>query len=409
MADNTKILYETPAPSGAGDALFEIFKQNTDMEQYAAKKEIDTNAAIKLKTQEQDFRTVLTNLDQRFRLDMMERENAMAQSNILAQGKALAGQVGQTALGFSERTGETVPGLTEQGQMFESGQAKTGPSAVPWSVQPIDPLAAKSAATTLAQEMDNQFKMAEQRQQQSFSTQRDELNRKLGMTTIGEQKTAADLATLLSSIDMKDPDAIIARAYAEPGKQSKDWAAVIPKISANYQARKAKMEQINKQGQIRAQYMQMHDANMAKARTALEVLKNSSGAKANAALTDLKKEHSSVAITLSSLQRQQQQISMNISAGAYDTNEQQTKAMQEQFRLDSEVKRVQKDLIEMESAMNFHNQKNMPPSTQQVQDEAGRRAQIKEQVLKGRDPAKMSEKQRTEANIEMNKLYNEGK
>src|SRR3972149_4220506 len=182
MPDNTKTLYETPAPGGAGDALFEIFKQNTEMEQYAKKKEIDTNAAVKLKTQEQDFSTALANLNQRFRLDVLERENALSQSNILAQGQAISGQIGQQALGLSERTGEAVPGLTEQ------------------------------------------------RQQQSFTTQRDELSRKLGMTTVNEQKAAADLSTLLSSIDPNDPDAIIAKAYAEPGKQSKDWTAVIPKI-----------------------------------------------------------------------------------------------------------------------------------------------------------------------------------
>jgi len=409
MPDNTKVLYETPAPGGAGDALFEIFKQNTEMEQYAKKKEIDTNAAVKLKTQEQDFSTALANLNQRFRLDVLERENALSQSNILAQGQAISGQIGQQALGLSERTGEAVPGLTEQGQMFESGQARTGPSAVPWNVQPVNPLAAQSAASMFAKEMDNQFRKTEQRQQQSFTTQRDELSRKLGMTTVNEQKAAADLSTLLSSIDPNDPDAIIAKAYAEPGKQSKDWTAVIPKISAQYQARKAKMEQLNRQGQIRAQYMQMHDANMAKAKTALEILKMSSGAKANAALTDLKKEHSSMGVTLGSLQRQQQQISMNETAGLYDTTQQRTDAQKEQFRLTQDIQRIQGNMLEIESAMNFHNQKNMPPSTQQVQDEAGRRTAIKAQVLKGRDPAKMSEKQRTEANIEMNRLYNEGR
>src|SRR3990167_7441983 len=103
MADNTKTLYETPAPGGAGDALFEIFKQNTDMEQYAKKKEIDTNAAIKLKTQENQFNTALTNLNQKFKIDLMERENAMSQANIFTQGQAVAGQVSKGAVGLSQQ------------------------------------------------------------------------------------------------------------------------------------------------------------------------------------------------------------------------------------------------------------------------------------------------------------------
>ncbi len=407
MPDNTKVLYETAAPSGVADALFGMFKQDEEMAQYAKKKDIDTNAAVKLKEQENKFQTSLSMLNQRYRLDLVDKENAIAQSNLMTQGRALAGQLGSAANTVSAQTGQPILGLNQQGAPQTPGQS-TGEEALPWNANPIDPMAASAMLPLFGKAVDHEFRKMEEKTKQDFTDKRDLLNNKLGFTTVSQQKGAADLAGLLESIDPKDARIPIARALAEPGTKSADWMAHIPKLSQDYEASKTALKKIQATGQFRKELSAEHDNRMAAAGQALATIKQG-GAKAKAAMIDLEREHRSIAANMSRMQAESNQITQNFGAMVYKTTAEEDAARIEQKRLNDKIAEVGTGLSNIERVMNAYNRDNMPPGPAEVATDQAKKQAAFQKALGGKDPSKLNQKERDAVNLEANRLYNGGK
>src|SRR6266498_1305601 len=166
MPDNTKVIDTSPAPSGAANALFDIFKNNTEMDQYAKKKDIDVNAAKQLNSQQNQFATGLAELHNKFQLQQAENTHNLAMADELRKGNALAGLVGEQSKAFSQRTGQPVFGITSQGAPETPGQS-TGEETLPWNVKTPPPLAANEAATIFGKTLSDRFASLENQRQES--------------------------------------------------------------------------------------------------------------------------------------------------------------------------------------------------------------------------------------------------
>lgn len=412
MPDNTKTLYETPAPSGAADALFNMFKQNTEMEQYAKKKDIDTNAAVKLKEQENKFTTGLETMRNNYDMEKTVREHAYNESLLMKRGTALGETIGQQATQMSNQTGEPILGLTQKGpaplapgSTFETPGAQGiapgadmgyNPSANQFSALPINPMAAPEVATIFGKAVDDIYKRKEATEGRSYLEQRDALNRTLGMTSIAEQTAAKDLAAMIRAADPKDARIPVLERFAQPGAQRADWEKTVPTMAQKFEDSKTKMRQITLQGQFRSSLMTQHDAALARI-VELKAKVAGGGPAAAKAITNLRKEQNGLNDVLNGLEASIAQTTANIAAGSYETSAEQNKAMQEQYKARTDAAKVRDQLSEINMLIHQYNSAPPPPSTDDKAKDAAAKQALGAKVLQDmgiKDPSKMTDKQK---------------
>jgi hypothetical protein len=399
MPDNTRTLYKTDPPSGAADALFGVMKQNMDLEQYAKKKDIDTGAAQKLNEQENTFRTGLAHLNQKFQLQKISEERAYAESEVLKTGAALNAVTQSQALASSNATGKGVLGLTKSLPPDPSGY-DTPQDRRFAPVGEMDPRGASLYTGMLGRHLTEIFNERERASKQSFDTEKDALNKALGLTTVAQQSAAQTLVKLLRASDPNDARIPIVEIYAQPGSQSNDFERDVMKVANEFEDTKKRISLLNTQGQQRMAQMREHDANIQNlAKLKAKLAESKDGAGSSKAITDLRKGQSSLKATLSSFEFEISNITNNFNAMVYKNETERAAARTLQQKYKDDAADLRDKITEIDTAIAVHNQKNMPPSDKDKRDTAESKRELGARILKEmgiKDPSKMSDKQKTE-------------
>ena len=399
MPDNTKTLYTTPATSGAADALFEIFKSNTEMEQYAKKKDIDTNAAVKLKEQEHGFATSLKALDNRYQISLADHRATIARNEMLAAGTAVGQLVGKQAVGLSRQTGDVLPGLTSR--IPDPSGYNTEHEG--FMANMIDPRAADHAAKMFESAFSSELRKREVKEKASYDDQRILLRDKLDLISDDEAAAARALKHELQTVDPTNLSIPLLQGFETAGQAHKrDYYKVIPQISANFEKSRRQLEYGKAMETARlARQTQLHEMDNTTKRAIAELTQG--GTAANKAMDTLRKNQSGVMTIFQTYKAEASELNKAFAAGLSTADERINRARFAE--VNAEIEKIRPRLEELNNAMLKYTA-TITPNKVSDAEKAARMATIKAQVLKGRDPAKMSKKERDDANVEMNALYN---
>lgn len=407
MPDNTREIQGSTAPSGAADALNTLFQQNQELEHYAKKKDIDTGAAIKLKTQENEFQTGLVTLHQKFNLQSAQNASDLALQKSMQVGTAMNELTQRAAVAQSQASGVGIPGLTQQGPP-ENPMQSAGEASLPWNAQGIHPLAAAEAKDMFIKTFESELRKSEKESGISFQAQRDEMKHKLGYMTTQETQSARTMAAQLRAVDPNNPQAAFLDSFTsdEHPAQASDWVKHGGTIAAQIQNTKAKLEQINAQGASRMAIMSAIHATDNTSKERIAALRGDTAA-ANKAMGDLTKLKGAYATHLQSLQSTQLVLNQQINSmtlGAAEQKAAQAELAQNQIA----IQQIQGSLSGIETAMLQHLSKSPTPTPPSETDIANIQERIKASVFKANgitDPAKATAAQKKKAQAEFDQQF----
>lgn len=317
MADTAgaRTLFTDPvAESGAGTALFEIFKQNQELEQYAKKKDVDTSAAMKLRTQENEFATGLATLHSKYRMAEADAASNRAMQDLTIKGTALGQMVSGQAKQLSEQTGQGIPGLTYQGAP-ETPNQSTGEEAMPWQTSPVNPLAATESAKVFESAFSSELRKREAKSQISYQSERDMLRDKLGLITDSHAKAATSLKAQLEAIDPTNANIPLLDAFLEPGQAHQaDFSRTVPQIAMQVEKAKAALNLAKAMESSRLERMKQVTSMQIQSRELIAKL-NREGKQDNQSMLQLRRVQTGFSAHYQTLRNDADRLSQQLNAG----------------------------------------------------------------------------------------------
>lgn len=395
MPDNTKVLYETAAPSGAADALFGIFKQDVEMEQYAKKKDIETNAAAKLKEQENKFATSLLTLKNQYDVSMADKAATNAQNALLAKGTALGGFAQKQALETSRQTGQSIPGLTSQ--MPDPSGYNTEQDG--WMQDTIDPRAGEAAAKLMENVFSSELRKKEVKEKASYDDARILLRDKLELISDDEAAAARALHGELKTMDPTNMNIPLLQGFMTPGQSHKrDYYKVIPQISAQVEKSKAQLAYGKAMESARlARQVQLHEMDNTTKKAIADLTKGPTAA--GKAMDTLRKNQSGIMTIFQTYRAEASELNKAFGGGMLSTADEKINRAR-LLEVNEEIEKIRPRLEELNKAMLQHTA-TVTPNVMSPAEKQAKSAKIIQEVLKGRDPKKLSKDEYTKANAEI--------
>jgi hypothetical protein len=413
MPDNTRTITDNDLTRGnaPADALFGMFKQNADLAQYAAKKDIDTGAALKLNKQKADDATALATLHQKFNLESAKNVADIARQQAMESGTAINALTSARGMGLSAATGHEIPGITTgvPGTTQETSTGETGGAEPQFTPNVLHPLAAAAADKAVSGEATAYLTQLGRKADVDMLMAKDTLHDSLNMMNSSEQEAAKNLANDLRLTNPGDPSIRALEGLQAPGGKKADYYAIVKEKATMVDKAKNDLAHIKAMGEERLEYGKTITGMKTQSAELIAKMKQD-GQVAKDAMKNLVILQGNVKAQLASM-HSSQALQQKIAADPMSTTTVVQNAIREYAETGKLITEQEAHLRGIEAEMiknNAQTTPNPPSDTEKsaVKQRIGANA-ARSLGLDKKDPEKWTETEKAQFEVEVRRAYND--
>ncbi len=251
MANESRVLFEGPAPTSGADALFQLLQQDQAAERQQKQATFESGIRQKETEQKHGFAKELASLNYLYRSQELEKAKALDQTFDMQKMQQRADFAGQAAASAAETIGP-IPGLP----MMESPETSMATGQPSYAAPAIPPAAAEDAISLISRGAEDFYK----RRQQYQTDARKDLLERMNRVTADHVSTARSAAKTLREYDETSPWIGVLESFRE-GDKTEDLHRAMSEAAKSEAAGRVKLQTVDMINSNRRYIAELNAAN----------------------------------------------------------------------------------------------------------------------------------------------------